>query len=237
MTASLKPYPAYKDSGVEWLGRIPEHWETKRLKFLARVNPGKSEIANLPDDTEVSFLPMEQIGAHGSLTLEETRPLASVWTGFTYFRDGDVVVAKITPCFENGKGALCRSLVNGIGFGTTELHVIRPLQALDAVFMWYVVASDAFRAIGVTEMSGAAGQQRVPDGFVSNYPASVPSLPEQRAIAAFLDRETQRSDALVEKKERLVELLREKRTALISHAVTRGLDHNCPVKILRGVGK
>src|SRR5690242_5513271 len=110
---------------------LPKNWGSKRARFVCEVNPNKSKIAQLDAETEVSFLPMELIGEDGSLDLGETRKLNQVLQGFTYFRDHDVVVAKITPCFENGKGALMLGLRNGIGFGTTELHVLRPKSELD----------------------------------------------------------------------------------------------------------
>ena len=116
---SLPMYREYRDIDSQWLGGVPAHWSVKRLRFVVELNPSKSELAKLPKDTEVSFLPMEAIGDDGSLNLEKTRALQEVETGYTYFRDGDVTVAKITPCFENGKGALMVGLLGGIGFGTT----------------------------------------------------------------------------------------------------------------------
>ncbi len=223
-------YPAYKPSGVEWFGDIPAHWELQRMKFASRINPPKSEVAHLPRDTAVSFLPMEKIGEDGSLSLDTERTIEQVGQGFTYFRDGDVIVAKITPCFENGKGALCAGLQNSIGFGTTELHVIRPDDRLDSKYLFYVTRTHLFRNLGVALMYGAAGQQRVPQSFIDNFPVAIPGLEEQRAIAAFLDRETTRLDALIAKKQRLIELLQEKHTALISQAVTKGLDPNVTMK-------
>src|SRR5438067_10999011 len=105
LTGKWKSYPAYKDSGVEWLGEIPEHWGVKRLKFACQISPSKSDILHFRIDMEVSFLPMELIGEDGSISFEETRLIEQVRQGYTYFRNGDVIVAKITPCFENGKGA------------------------------------------------------------------------------------------------------------------------------------
>ncbi len=225
-----KPYPAYKDSGVEWLGEIPAHWEVKRLKLVTEHHVNASELRAIAPDAEVSFVPMEAVGEHGGLDLSRTKPLAHVANGFTYFRDGDVVVAKITPCFENGKGALANGLVNGIGFGTTELHVLRKTPAVVDRFLFYVTMSDAFRRLGAAEMYGAGGQKRVPESFIENLPHPLPPLPEQRAITAFLDGETARIDALVATNERLIELLQEQRTALITRAVTTGLDPNVPMK-------
>ena len=140
------------------------------------------------------------------------------------------MVAKITPCFENGKGALADGLVNGIAFGTTELHVLRVSEELDRKFTFYLTLADSFRNLGEYEMYGAGGQKRVPESFLSNLKHPIPPLPEQRAIAAFLDSETGRIDALVATKERLIELLQEKRTALITRAVTRGLDPDAPLQ-------
>jgi len=225
-----KRYPAYKDSGVEWLGEVPAGWEVKRLKYLCQINPSKSEVASLPKDTKVSFLPMELIGEDCSLTLTENKPIDAVWEGYTYFRNGDIVVAKITPCFENGKGALCNNLTNGVAFGTTELHVLRAGEKINPKFLFLATKSYQFRKLGADLMTGTAGQKRVPDAFIRDYPVSVPPLPEQQAIAAFLDRETARLDALIAKKQRFIELLEEKRQALITQAVTKGLDPDAEMK-------
>jgi type I restriction enzyme S subunit len=226
----FKPYPAYKDSGVEWLENVPVHWETKRLKLVAELNPPASEVRELAEDTEVSFVPMEAVGEYGGIDLSKTKLLADVSAGYTYFRDGDVIVAKITPCFENGKGAVAAGLTNGIAFGTTELHVFRAARPLNARFLFYVTLGDAFRRIGEADMYGAGGQKRVSESFFRNLKHPLPTLEEQRAIAAFLDRETARIDRLVAKKERLIELLQEQRTALITRAVTKGLDPSVPMK-------
>jgi type I restriction enzyme S subunit len=220
----IKPYPVYKDSSVEWLGEIPEHWEVKRLKFGAELNPPPLAARRLSQDAEVSFVPMEAVGEYGGLDLSRTKPLADVGSGYTFFGDGDVVVAKITPCFENGKGALAAGLANGVAFGTTELHVLRASDAVDREYLFYVTLTDAFRRLGEAEMYGAGGQKRVPETFIENLKHPIPPKPEQRAIAAFLDRETARIDALVAKKEQLIQLLQEKRIAFITRAVTKGLE-------------
>ena len=226
----FRPYSAYRDSGVEWLGEIPEDWESFRLRFVVKTSVTKKEVRELDPETKVSFVPMEAVGEYGGLDLDATKPLSEVIDGYTYFRNGDVIVAKITPCFENGKGALASRMSSGIGFGTTELHVLRPSGNLDARFLLYLTFSDHFRRIGTASMFGAGGQKRISDDFIRNFRHPVPGLSEQRAITAFLDRETARIDGLVARKERLIELLQEKRTALITRAVTRGLDPNAPMK-------
>lgn len=228
---SLPKYAEYKESGVTSLGLIPSHWQVKRLRFAAELNPSKSEIASLDRQTEISFLPMDAIGDDGIVRLDETRTLAQVENGYTYFRDGDVVIAKITPCFENGKGAVIRGLLGGVGFGTTELIVVRPRhQQTTSDYLGWLFASPTFRKNAEGAMYGAGGQKRVPDSFVRDYLDGVPPIEEQSAIVAFLDRETGKIDALIAEQEKLLTLLAEKRQATISHAVTRGLNPNAPMK-------
>src|SRR5205085_11002359 len=144
----FKPYPDYKDSGVEWLDRIPIDWDNARLRFRTSLNPSKIEARGLDGAADVSFVAMEAIGEYGGINLETSKPLISVSEGYTYFRDGDVVVAKITPCFENGKGALADGLTSGIAFGTTELHVIRASPHVNSRFLFYLTLSDHFRRLG-----------------------------------------------------------------------------------------
>lgn len=219
VTKGLNPAAPMKDSGIPWLGEIPSHWDVRRLKFVASINPSKSEVSHLPDDTEVSFLPMERVG-NGTLDLELTKPLKEIKQGFTYFRDGDVIVAKIAPSFENGKGALAFGLASGIGFGTTELHVIRATPLIERQFVYYLTLSHQFRGMGETQMYGTAGQKRVPDRFINDFPTPLPPLPEQRAIAEYLDRETAHIDRLKGEIEASIDLLGRYRAALISAAVT-----------------
>jgi len=224
----MKAYPKTKPSGVEWLGDVPEHWEVKRGRFAMRVNPSAPRLRSLKPEDEVSFVPMDAVGVGGGLSLEQSRILADIAGGYTEFQNGDVVVAKITPCFENGKAALADDLLNGAAYGTTELHVLRASPRLDCSFLFYVAISDTFRKLGESEMYGAGGQKRVPPEFSKDFRTPLPPLPEQTAIAAYLDREVGRIDELAGKKRELIERLKEKRTALISRTVTRGLPANLP---------
>ncbi len=208
---------------------IPEGWTDARLRFLCLFNPSKSEVIKLPPDTEISFIPMEYISTDGVFNLSEKKRLDAVCVGFTYFRNDDIIVAKITPCFENGKGGLAQGLTNSIGFGTTEFHVLRATK-LEGRYLAYLCRSHPFRTIGKTEMFGAAGQKRVPEAYLKDEFWPIPPRPQQTTIADFLDRETARIDVLIAKEEHLLALLEEKRTALISHAVTRGIDPNVELK-------
>ena len=217
---SFLRYPQYKASGVKWLGDVPEKWEVKRLRFVATLNPSKSELSGLDRGTAVSFLPMEAVGDDGTLALDKEKTIGELETGYTYFRDGDVTIAKITPCYENGKGALMLGLTNGIGFGTTELIVARPVPShTTGAYLHYLFISPDFRGIGESHMYGAGGQKRVPDVFVRNFATAIPPLPEQIAIAEFLDRETAKIDELVAEQRQLMELLKEKIASLVLSSV------------------
>ncbi len=217
-------YPKTKSSGIEWLGDVPEHWEVRRLKFAIRTNPVKSEIVEVSGDSLVSFVPMDAVGEYGGMNLEKEKMVDEVYTGYTYFADGDVVIAKITPCFENGKGAIAAGLKNGIGFGTTEFHVLRAEKSCDRRFLFYLTISHPFRKIGASEMLGAGGQKRVPEDFIKNLTLGMPPVSEQRAIAEFLDRKTGQIDQLIGKKKELIQKLNEQRSALITAAVTGKLQ-------------
>ena len=141
-------------------------WPMKRLRFLlGRTSSAERQLLATKSST-VTFLPMEAIGEQGELDVSGARELDDVRTGYSVFKEGDVVVAKITPCFENGKGAVISNTISGIGFGTTELHVLTPGPELDSRFLYYVTMSPEFRRRGEALMSGAAGQQRVPEDFV-----------------------------------------------------------------------
>ena len=223
----MRRYPAYPEYSPDG---FPASWEHKRLRFTLTMNPSKNEIA-LDDSDMVSFVPMDAVGEYGGIRLTEEKELSEIGSGYTYFRDDDVVVAKITPCFENGKGARAKGLKNKTAFGTTELHVMRAApEQLEPQFLFYLTISDLFRKIGESEMYGAGGQKRVPESFIKDFRAGLPSIREQQTIARFLDFKTAQIDALIEKKKTLLDKLAEKRTALISHAVTKGLDPSVPMK-------
>lgn len=173
---------------------------------------------------------MEAIGDDASLRLDQTRPVEAVRNGYSFFHDGDVAFAKVTPCFENGKAAVMSGLAEGVGFGTTELTVARANSRIHNRFLFYVLTEDRFRKLGKSAMTGAGGLKRVPDLFTKDFSFPLPSLAEQRQIVEFLDGETAQIDDLIGKQERLIELLVEKRQAIITHAVTKGLDPTAPTK-------
>ncbi|RIK61514.1 hypothetical protein DCC62_27645 [candidate division KSB1 bacterium] len=222
--AGFNPQPKLKPSGIEWLGEVPEHWEVKRGRFCMKVNPRSDRLQQLEPEDEISFVPMEAVGEYGGLNLEMTKPIGEIGTSYTEFEEGDVIVAKITPCFENGKGAIANGLTNGVALGTTELHVLRVLFGLDRRFLFYLTISSVYRKTGEAEMYGAGGQKRVPPEFSRNFRVTLPPQIEQRAIADYLDRETAKIDQMSAKVEEAIARLQEYRTALITAAVTGKID-------------
>jgi type I restriction enzyme, S subunit len=164
-------------------------WEKKPLGEVCTIKPSKAEArAKLADDDEVSFAPMEDLGIDMKyLQPRRTRQLGEVSGSYTYFADGDVLLAKITPCFENGKLGVARGLTNGVGFGSSEYIVLRPAPDLHAEFLYYYLVRPTFLEEGARTMIGAVGHKRVTKEFVESYPLPLPPLPEQRRIVAILD--------------------------------------------------
>ncbi|MHB8390865.1 MAG: restriction endonuclease subunit S [Acidobacteriaceae bacterium] len=195
---------AIAPSGIDETDNEGRAWPTTRLRYVVDLNPGVRDDLIRAVNTEVSFLPMEAIGEDGRISLERTRPVAEVRNGYSYFEDGDVTFAKVTPCFENGKGALMRGLERAAGFGTTELTVLRPKLGTNARFLNYVLQSSRFRQFGTAAMMGAGGLKRVPDEFTRDFETPWPAPADQTRIANFLDEKTARIDALIAEKERLV---------------------------------
>ena len=226
--SQYRAYPAYKDSGVEWIGQVPEHWKIAQIKRISALNPRKSTLSE-EKDSLCTFLPMEKLRTN-AVTLDETRPIHEVYGGYSYFCDGDILIAKVTPCFENGNIAVANGLVNGIGFGSTEINVLRVNGKGHNRFLYYRLQEEQFRTIAKSEMRGTGGLTRVPTDLFESCTIWLPDTDEQATIAATLDRETARIDALVEKKTRFIELMKEKRQSLITHAVTKGLDPNVKMK-------
>ena len=221
VTKGLNPNVPMRDSGVKWLGEVPAHWEMRRLKHAAVLNPSRIESRSfLVADTTITFLPMERVSSDGQIDPKKTLPASKVWNGFTYFRRDDVLVAKITPCFENGKGAHLHSLPTKIGFGSTEFHVLRAKSFILPQFLYRLTTTSEFRRLGTDSMTGAAGQQRVPTSFIANYPTPLPPYPEQVAIVEHLDKITAEIDEAIDKKQRLIELLKELKQVTIAEAVT-----------------
>ena len=164
-------------------------WPTKTLSEVCQIKPPKSEARQrLASTDSVSFVPMEDLGIdQKQLVPTQTRSLADVAGSYTYFADGDVLLAKITPCFGNGKLGIASNLTNGIGFGSSEYLVFRPDVSLDKEWLYYFLSRETFRDEGAARMSGAVGHKRVSKEFIDGYPIPLPPLPEQQRIVGILD--------------------------------------------------
>lgn len=226
VTKGLNPNVKLKDSGIEWLGEIPEHWDVKKLKYFAMINPTKdNSLLSKDSGTLVTFLPMEMVNEDGTFITDMKKPIKELWNGFTYFEENDTIVAKITPCFENGKGAFLENLDSMIGFGSTEFYVLREIPDVStSKYLYYITRTNLFRKMGEAFMTGAAGQKRVPTNFIADFIIGLPSVDEQREITDYLDEQTTRMDKSIEKQERQIDHLKEYRTALISEVVTGKID-------------
>ena len=198
-----------------------------RLRHMMHMGPSPTEIDGLDAGAAVTFAPMDALAdGLGGLDASRVRPLSEVERGsYNYFREGDILLAKVTPCFENGKKAIANGLSNGVGFATSEVHVLRPDSCkIDVRFLHYLLCSEDFRANCMKSMTGAGGLRRVSEKAILDWRPKITQLDAQGSIADFLDRETARIDRLIEKKQALVSSLWERR-----EASTRGLlsGENC----------
>ena len=217
-TAKYKPYPAYRPSLVEWLGEVPSHWEDRRLKYSAPIRVGK--LDRKPE--EATYVGLEHIESWTGRLLLNNQP-ESVDSVVGFFVAGDVLFGKLRPYLAKS----ARPDFDGVA--TSEILALRPQSDCWQSYVMYCLLSEQYvRWINV--FTYGAKMPRVSPDQVGISSMPLPPLPEQRAIAAFLDWETAKIDSLVAKKERLIELLQEKRNALISRAVTRGLDPDVPMK-------
>jgi len=178
-----KPLPPISNDEIPF--ELPKGWLWTTLASISLVNPRN----NAEDNSPASFVPMTMIGTKfNSLHDQEARLWKEIKQGFTHFAEGDIGVAKITPCFENSKACVFSGLLSGVGAGTTELHIVRPLNAtLSPRFVLAYLKSPQFLLVGETRMTGTAGQKRLPKEFVESNPFPLPPLPEQHRIVAKVD--------------------------------------------------
>ena len=193
---------------------LPETWSSVSLEDCADIKP-RSRIA---DSVKVAtFLAMSDVSETGEITGCSTVEPATLGTGYTCFQNNDVLVAKITPCFENGKGALAHGLKNGIGFGSTEFHVLRAKEKILPSFLHLITTTHRFRATGEFTMSGSAGQKRVPAEFLRSYPIQLPLLGEQSRIIEFVSA----WDSAIEKTRRVIAAKTLRLSHLREHHLTK----------------
>ncbi|MBD5474369.1 MAG: type I restriction endonuclease subunit S [Lachnospiraceae bacterium] len=215
VTKGLDKFVPLKDSGIEWIGKIPQGWEIYKIKYCVIFNPAYSE--NLKNGTLVSFAPMECL-TNCCLKCQETT-IESVGNTYTYFAENDVIMAKVTPCFENGNIAIATNLINKIGFGSSELYVFRT-QNINNKFLLYFLQNATFKDMAISAMCGTGGLKRLPSEFVKNYKLALPSFIEQQQIANYLDKKCEKIDKIIADKELIIEKLIEYKKSLIYECVT-----------------
>ncbi|MCG9042130.1 restriction endonuclease subunit S [Laribacter hongkongensis] len=219
VTYGLDPDVPLKDSGLLYTKKMPEHWLIKKVKHVSLISPSKTLDGRRRTAESVCFLPMERIGDDGTINSGERKAANEIFDGFTYFRKGDVVIAKITPCFENGKGAWLKDLPTDYGFGTTELHVFRPTK-IYGDFLFRLLNRKSFLTEGEEFMVGSAGQKRIPTSFIANYLFACPPIEEQRKICVWISELCAGTELLIRTERDAISRLTELKKVLISSAVT-----------------
>ena len=202
------------------INQLPAGWKELAIEDIAEVNPrvNKSEI---PDDLSVSFVPMPAVKAEsGAIDVSQERLFLEVKKGFTPFCEGDVLFAKITPCMENGKMAVVPKVKNGYGFGSTEFHVLRPKDEMEAKYLYYFVSSKIFRGVAQHNMSGAVGQKRVPTNYLKQHLIPVAPPEQQKRIVAKIEELFSHIDAGIEALKKAKQLLKQYRQSVLKAAVT-----------------
>ena len=214
MVSKYQPYDEYKDSGSEWLGDVPEHWSVKKLKFVCDLKTEKVSTE------KKHVIALENIEGWSGRYI----PTDSEYSGEDVsFAAGDILFGKLRPYLAKVYAAENR----GVAFG--DLLVYRPLKKILSLYGFYQMISEDFISI-VDSSTYGSKMPRASSEFINEMLFLVPPLDEQSSIVAFLDHETAKLDGLIERQERLIGLLREKRQAVISHAVTKGLNPSAPLR-------
>ncbi|MBU1862684.1 MAG: N-6 DNA methylase [Candidatus Omnitrophica bacterium] len=186
---------------------IDPEWEMVELGKIAEINPKKSQISDLDQELEVSFVPMADINENRMNFVPKTKKkIGEVFKGYTYFSENDVLLAKVTPCFENGKAGIARGLVNEIGFGSSEFYVLRAGKRIRPEWIYYNIILSSFREIGTAKMTGTGGLQRVPKDFVYNWRIPCPKINVQDEVI----REINQEQNIVFSNRQLIEIYEQK---------------------------
>ena len=215
VTRGLNPNVKMKDSGIEWIGEVPEHWEVKRMKDICALSPN---IKSCSEYEYGSYLPMEGLRLDQIETSDE---LVSTLQGkYTPFEDNDLLVAKVTPCFENGNIAIAKGLTNGVGFGSSEIFVLRANKYNNIRFLFYMSLSSKFQDKACATMCGVGGLKRISPLFMKTYIMAIPPSTEQRAIATYLDDKCAKIDTIVSNLDKQISRYADLKRSLIDEVIT-----------------
>ena len=187
-----------------------------KMKYIATINPA-CKIPNISQDDNVTFVPMECV--RNNKRLPKAAPLKKNNSSYSIFNDGDIALAKVTPCFQNGNLCIMENLLNGFAFGSSELFNIRPIR-INTKFLLYFLMTKDFISGGIASMTGVAGLQRVSINYLRNVRLPYPPLTEQTAIAAYLDKKCSIIDANIARRELINAKLAEYKKSLIYEVVT-----------------
>lgn len=218
VTKGLDPNVPMKDSGVEWIGKVPEKWDISRIKYICVFNPKRKEINC---NAFVSYAPMECV-KDGYLIKKQIR-YTDISTGLTSFEDGDIIMAKVTPCFENGNIAIAKDLINKFGVGSSELFVFRATK-VNTRWLFYFLRNSVFKSLAKATMTGTGGLKRVSPDFVRDFSLALPPEKEQLKIVEFLDSACVKIDEIIKHKQEEVEKLNQYKKALIYEVVTGKME-------------
>jgi len=226
MTKKWQLYPTYKDSGVEWLGAIPEHWKVKKLKNVAFINLDTLN-EDIQPDYLLTYIDIGNVTSDGSiLETQEFQFKQAPSRARRKVKNGDTIISTVRTYLR--AISLIKDPPENL-IVSTGFAVLSPRAEIDSRFLFRFVQSSEFVEKVVAHSEGV-GYPAINPSKLACLPIWLPPLPEQQKIAQFLDQETSKIDNLITKKERLIKLLKEKRTALISHAVTKGLNPDVPMK-------
>ena len=211
---------------------MKEGWTIKKLGDICKVAPSKNraKVKDIDPLLEVSFMPMEDLTIGNKYAYPSKRLLyKDIASGYTYFEEGDILIAKVTPCFENGKLAIVKKLAHGIGFGSSEYIVIRnSVQEIISDYIYYYLRTDVFRQNGKKLMVGACGLKRIPKEYIASLSIPFPILlQEQQRIVKILDAEFAKIDALKANAEKSLQAAKDLfRTILKENGGRRNTEQN-----------
>ena len=215
-----------KDSGIEWIGEIPNDWDVSKIKFVADFEP-TCNFENVSPEDRIAYAPMECI-KQGFYEARDAQ-YEELSHSLTPFQNGDIVMAKVTPCFENGNIAIMNELPSGIGLGSSELFVFRAKNIV-AKYLFYWLQNSDFIQRACSTMTGVGGLKRVSPFFCKNCEIHIPPYNEQGRIADYLDRKCSQIDAIIARQQEVLEKLKAYKLSIITEAVTKGLNPDVPMK-------
>ncbi|WP_405751769.1 restriction endonuclease subunit S [Anaerovibrio slackiae] len=216
VTKGIRGNRPMKDSGIEWIGEIPSDWKIEKIKYVALFSPPCDKTGILVD-TVVTYLPMECV--KNGKYIPNTKEFGKLSTSLNEFQDGDIIMAKVTPCFENGNIAILEGIESGYGVGSSELFVYRPTRIVGK-FLFYWLRNSFFMDMGCATMTGTGGLKRVNPYYVRNCEIHYPPEKEQEEIVAYLDEKCNEIDNIISRKQQLITELEAYKKSLIYEYVT-----------------